>query len=223
MGVTIAQKFAGEGKDVTLVTPAAKLASYMDYTLEGPMLHRELRRLGVKILQETMVESIAPGFCEVFNVWQPEKRSSIEIDSIVLCTQRAKQDELYHQLRAATDRLEAEGIEHLLLIGDASAPRMIVDCVFDGHRVGREIDSEDPAVPLPFIRERRIWGSSTNDDYLRELHLSSDSQLSEVPASEGVPASKHHNLSALLLGQLDSRTDRATNQPHRNSLTIQAD
>ena len=49
MGVSIAQKLAGEGKDVTLVTQMGDVANYMEFTLEAPMLHRDLHRLGVKI------------------------------------------------------------------------------------------------------------------------------------------------------------------------------
>ena len=33
---------------------------------------------------------------------------------------------------------------------------LIADCVFDGHRLAREIDSENPEVPKPFIRERAV-------------------------------------------------------------------
>ena len=65
--------------------------------------------------------------------------------------------------------MQAEGIEHVFLIGDASAPRMIVDSIFDGHRLAREIDSPNPAMPLPFIRERRLWGEVSNDDYRAQL------------------------------------------------------
>ncbi|MGH3267231.1 MAG: hypothetical protein ACRDNS_35210, partial [Trebonia sp.] len=39
-------------------------------------------------------------------------------------------------------------------IGDCVAPRLIADCIFDGHRLAREIDSDDPRRPLPFRRER---------------------------------------------------------------------
>ncbi|MGH2805291.1 MAG: FAD-dependent oxidoreductase, partial [Thermoleophilaceae bacterium] len=48
MGVSIAQKLAGEGHEVTLVTQMGDVASYMEFTLEAPMLHRDLHRLGVK-------------------------------------------------------------------------------------------------------------------------------------------------------------------------------
>ena len=54
---------------------------------------------------------------------------------------------------ADRDRLEAEEIEALYRIGDCVAPRLIADCIFDGHRLAREIDTENPAVPLPYLRE----------------------------------------------------------------------
>jgi dimethylamine/trimethylamine dehydrogenase len=46
-----------------------------------------------------------------------------------------------------------EGIEAIYRIGDCVAPRLIADCIFDGHRLAREIDSPNPVVPLPYLRE----------------------------------------------------------------------
>jgi dimethylamine/trimethylamine dehydrogenase len=87
----------------------------------------------------------------------------------VLCTARISDDELYRELKSDPARLKQEGIEAVYVIGDASAPRMIVDSIFDGHRLAREIDSPHPEMPLPFIRERRLWGDSTNEDYRTQL------------------------------------------------------
>ena len=173
MGVSIAQKLAGEGKDVTLVTQMGDVANYMEFTLEAPMLHRDLHRLGVKIHPYTMLEKIEPGVCHAFNVWNPAHKEQFEVDTVVLCTQRLSNDELYHELRADKEALEREGVEAVYMIGDASAPRMIPDAIFDGHRLAREIDSPNPAMPLPFIRERRLWGNVSNEDY--------DSRLLNTP------------------------------------------
>jgi|TARA_B100000470_G_C19606314_1_gene308926 dimethylamine/trimethylamine dehydrogenase len=41
------------------------------------------------------------------------------------------------------------------------APRLIYNTIFDGHRLAREFESENPERPLPYIRERRIWGDDT--------------------------------------------------------------
>ena len=37
--------------------------------------------------------------------------------------------------------------------GDAVAPRLLSEATSIGHRLAREIDSPDPAVPLPYRRE----------------------------------------------------------------------
>jgi dimethylamine/trimethylamine dehydrogenase len=149
----------------------------MHYTLEAPMLHRDLDRLGVDIHTYTMLEQIEPGVCHAYDIWNPAHKEQFEVDSVVLCTARISNDELYRELKADKSRLEAEGIEGLYIIGDASAPRMIVDSIFDGHRLAREIDSPHPEMPLPFIRERRLWGETSNEDFKRQLLNTADVAL----------------------------------------------
>ena len=68
---------------------------------------------------------------------------------------RCSDDALFRTLEADEDALAAAGIKGLYRIGDCVVPRPIADAVFDGHRLAREIDEANPAVPLPFIRERR--------------------------------------------------------------------
>ena len=67
----------------------------------------------------------------------------------------------------------------MLRIGDCVEPRVIAEAVFDGHRLGREIDTPDPATPLPFIREQRIlgWREEDYDGVLRHV----------LPLDAGVP------------------------------------
>jgi len=177
MGASIAQKLAGEGHDVTLVTQAGEIAGYMEYTLEAPMLHRDLHRVGVDIQVYTMLDRIEPGVCHAYNIWDPDHKQAFEVDSVVLCTARLSDDQLYREIKGDQGRLEQEGIEAVYVIGDAAAPRMIVDSVFDGHRLGREIDSPNPEMPLPFIRERRLWGETSNEDYVRQLANTADVAL----------------------------------------------
>jgi dimethylamine/trimethylamine dehydrogenase len=77
-------------------------------------------------------------------------------DAVVLCTQRVSNEELYLELKRDPAALAANGIEGVYRAGDCVAPRLIADVIFDGHRLGREIDSENPAIPLPYIRERMV-------------------------------------------------------------------
>jgi dimethylamine/trimethylamine dehydrogenase len=121
-----------------------------------------------------MVERFEPGVARAYNVWNPAHKQEFEVDSVVLCTARISNDELYRELKSDKARLEQEGIEALYVIGEAAAPRMIVDSIFDGHRLAREIDSPNPEMPLPFIRERRLWGDSTNDDFAAQLLNTAD-------------------------------------------------
>ena len=80
----------------------------------------------------------------------------IEADATVLVTQRLSDDALYLDLTADAEALAAAGIDGVYRIGDCVAPRLIADAIFDGHRLGREIDGPDPAVALPYLRERPL-------------------------------------------------------------------
>ena len=74
---------------------------------------------------------------------------------------------LYLELAGDADALAESGIEAVYRTGDCVAPRWLVDTVFDGHRLAREIDSPDPRRPLPYLRERRLLAETS-----ASLHLS---------------------------------------------------
>ena len=79
-------------------------------------------------------------------------------DAVVLVTQRRSNEALYRELKDSVgiDAMVAEGITGFYRIGDCEAPRLTADAVFSGHRLAREIDTDNPEVPLPFKRERRV-------------------------------------------------------------------
>jgi dimethylamine/trimethylamine dehydrogenase len=169
VGASVAQHLAGQGHRVQIVTHAHQVASFMQYTVDSTMLHRDLARLGVEIHTTSVVTRIEAGECSVASIWNPDVERQIEADTVVLCTQRVANDALYRDLRSDRDALSREGIQGLFVIGDASAPGSIADAVFAGHRLAREIDSPDPSLPLPFIRERRVWGSTTNEHFAAQI------------------------------------------------------
>jgi hypothetical protein len=43
----------------------------------------------------------------------------------------------------------------------AAAPVELHPAVWDAHHLAREFDSPRPAYPLPWIRERQLWGGET--------------------------------------------------------------
>ncbi len=151
-GVGMAEMLLAAGKRVSVVTPSPNLAPFMFYTGEAFRVNRELRAQGVEIVTSHVLGEITPDGLRGQNVWAPDP-VHWEADAVVLVTQRQPCDELYHELRADPDRLAREGIESVYRIGDCLAPRTIAENVFDGHRLAREIDTADPATPLPYIRE----------------------------------------------------------------------
>jgi len=151
----VAELLAAEGLEVTVVTTFSVLSPVSDQTLEGDMLRAHLHRAGVRVIHATTITGIDAG--SVTGHDRHGEPWSMACDGIVLVTQQVSHDTLYTEL-AGGPALAAAGISGLYRIGDAVAPRLISEAVFDGHRLAREIDAEDPAQPAPFLRERAELG-----------------------------------------------------------------
>jgi dimethylamine/trimethylamine dehydrogenase len=142
-----------------VVTTYPVLSPVSDETLEGEMLRAHLHRAGVRVVHATTITEIAPG-PDGGGPWTAAGHDrygdpwSAGCDGVVLVTQQASEDGLYLELTGDPAALAAAGIGAVYRIGDAVAPRLLSEAIFDGHRLAREIDSPDPAVPLPFRRER---------------------------------------------------------------------
>jgi dimethylamine/trimethylamine dehydrogenase len=154
MGPDLAEKLAVDGHRIHFVTSLEDVAPFAYETLEQHFLKERLHELGVRMHRGSAIASVEPG--RVAGADEFGDLFELEADAVVLVTQRISDDALYHELRAGEERLEAEGIEAVYRIGDCVAPQLIADAIFDGHRLAREIDCENPAVPLPFVRERPV-------------------------------------------------------------------
>jgi dimethylamine/trimethylamine dehydrogenase len=163
MGVTMAERLAADGRKVTYVTHFDAMAPYMRFTLEEQRQYQRLVELGVEIVTQTLVLSAEPGRADLLQHWAGSE-SSVEFDSIMLVTQRNSRSALFDELKSDQGRLDEADINAVYCIGDAWSPGLIAQAVFSGHRLAREIDSDDPSTPLPFIRERRLVGAA-EDEY----------------------------------------------------------
>jgi dimethylamine/trimethylamine dehydrogenase len=160
MGVSIAEKLASEGKTVTLMTHLGTICPYMHFTLEAPNMHRRLHKLGVEIVPYHLPTLIEHGRVTSTHIYDTDGHEHFwNVDGVVLVTGRRSNETLFRQLKddVGLDALRAEGVKGLFRIGDCEAPRLIADAVFSGHRLAREIDSADPSIPLPYLRERRVF------------------------------------------------------------------
>jgi len=153
-GPGIAELLAKEGLEVTLITPLGVVSPLSDLTVEGPLLRRGLHDAGVRMVTSVTIDRLeagcARGETEFGDPW------SLDVDGVVLVTQQLSDDALYHELRSDPDALAAAGIRQLIRIGDAVAPRMISEAVFEGHRAAREIELADPMAVRRYDRERRV-------------------------------------------------------------------
>jgi dimethylamine/trimethylamine dehydrogenase len=160
VGPGVAELLAADGYQVSVVTTFAVLSPVSDETLEGDMLRAHLHRAGVRVTHATTITEIAPGPGGDGGPWSAVGHDrngdpwSAGCDGVVLVTQQASDDALYLELAGDPEALAAAGIAAVYRIGDAVAPRLLSEAVFDGHRLAREIDSPTPATPLPYRRER---------------------------------------------------------------------
>ena len=161
-GASLAEKLAREGKDVTYVTPFDGVAPYTRYTLESPRLNRTLRELGVNVVLEHVLVSAEQETAPLADIWTDEEKV-VDADTIILVTQRIADNALYRELSSDEEALADAGIKGLYEIGDCVLPSLIAEAVFSGHRLAREIDSPNPRVPLPYIRERRLVNATDED------------------------------------------------------------
>jgi dimethylamine/trimethylamine dehydrogenase len=150
--VAMAQLLMNKGKSVTIITPFPNLGPYLFFTGEGFRVNRELRAAGAAVIPSHVVTEIDAKQLRGLHTFDPSP-VEWEADSVVLVTQREPCDGLYREVLAEPERLKSEEIEAVYRIGDCVAPRLIADCVFDGHRLAREIDTDDPSVPLSYLRE----------------------------------------------------------------------
>ena len=143
IGASLALRLAGQGHEVTIATPSETVAAWCNWTLEGPRLREQLHANGVVMLSEVTAEEIVPGAVRLQHAHGGQP-FDVKADAIVLVTQRLSNEALYLELAGDREALAAAGIEAVYRTGDCVAPRWLVDTVFDGHRLAREIDSPEP-------------------------------------------------------------------------------
>jgi dimethylamine/trimethylamine dehydrogenase len=180
MASSIAEALADLGKKVTIVTQFEKVAPMTDLTLEGYNLKRMMREKGIHERVAHWVEALRPAGNQVevtiYDLYRDGSRrtteptigvyprrlgSAVDIlncDTVILCTARESRTELYDTLYERRSEWREKGIDVLARAGDCLAPRYLADAIFDGHRIAREFESENPERPKAMIRERPIWG-----------------------------------------------------------------
>jgi dimethylamine/trimethylamine dehydrogenase len=152
LGGVIAELLAGEGFDVTLVTPAAHVSQWTTNTLEVARIRKRIIRAGVDVRTNTAVTAITSDGVRTACVFTGDE-GALTADSVVTVTARLPHDALYQEL---TSRQAEWADAHLLsvrAIGDAWAPSTIAAAVWSGHRYAEELDEPQAPGPVPYLRE----------------------------------------------------------------------
>ena len=175
MAPSIAQKLQEAGHEVTIATGVG-LGHYMHFTLEAPNMHRMLHELGIEVIGDVWASQAEANRIQLYPIFGDGYRREYrgpgklprrenthfdwhEFDSLVLVTGRHSDTELFNGLKARKDEWADNDIKGVYVIGDAWAPKLMADSTFDGHRIAREIECDDPQHPLPYIREVAVWGA----------------------------------------------------------------
>jgi dimethylamine/trimethylamine dehydrogenase len=178
VGIALAEWLADRGKEVTYVCDASEVAEYGVFTLEAGNNKRMLFEKGITTYRNHWAASIRPGKVTMTYLYKhgpdlvgpaagavPRRDNGgdfeLAVDAVVLVTTRSSDDALYRNLRERRGEWADNDVQAVFRIGDCKAPMQVGQAMWDGHRLGREFDSPHPAEPLPWIRERQLWGAET--------------------------------------------------------------
>jgi len=139
LGSVLAEKLRGAGHDVTVVTPADRIAAWTVNTLEQHSIQKRLLEFGVHIVMNHNIVEF-DGQRAVLACTYTERESSVSAGTILTVTSRLPHDELYDALAGRSAEASGAGIVSISAIGDCLAPSTIAAAVYAGHRYGREFD-----------------------------------------------------------------------------------
>jgi dimethylamine/trimethylamine dehydrogenase len=142
----VAELLAAEGREVELVTGHDVVAPFCAETLEDVLTRQRVHDAGVSMRTATVVTAVEPGRVLAQDAFG--EPLELPAAAIVLVTQRVSRDQLFTELDGTLPRLHR--------VGDCVAPRLLAEAIFDGHRLAREIETPDPDVALPYLRERPL-------------------------------------------------------------------
>jgi dimethylamine/trimethylamine dehydrogenase len=178
MGITLAELMANRGMEVTYVCDAADVAEYGVFTMESGNNKRMLFEKRIRTYTNHWVDLIEPGRVRLSYLYKfgpdllgptsgavPRRDNGgefdLEIDAVILATSRYSDTGLWRALKARKGEWTANGIDDIYRVGDCKAPTQLNQALWDAHRLAREFDGPHPAKPLPWIRERQLWGDPT--------------------------------------------------------------
>lgn|GEM_PF-3415 len=130
-GPGVAELLAAAGAEVTIVTRQFHLGPHLVYDMHLPFLLPRLANLGVKILTTSHIKEIGERELTVFDILTNSESRIDGVDAVVLAGMRKPVDGLARELEGK--------VAHLLVVGDALAPRSFAAATHEGQQFARGI------------------------------------------------------------------------------------
>src|SRR4030065_1539833 len=115
-------------KDITIVEMLAR-PPVLPQAAHGQMLYRRLQAAGIKLMLGTTVKKIEENSVIINKKGEEEKLTPV--NQVIVAIGVTPRNEL-------KDMLASKGIQHFI-VGDASAPRRIIEATTDGAKAAWEI------------------------------------------------------------------------------------
>jgi dimethylamine/trimethylamine dehydrogenase len=166
MGGVLAELLAGEGHEVTLVTPLADVSNWTHNTFEQHRIQARLIELGVEIRPHAAVTALDADAARLVCVLTG-REETLGCEAAVLVTARLPEEALLLDLKARRQEWPEAGVRSVIAIGDALAPGTIAAAVYGGRKYAENLDEPiDDGDHLPFRREiaelSTDWSSEPN-------------------------------------------------------------
>jgi dimethylamine/trimethylamine dehydrogenase len=146
---TLAERLARKGAKVTYVTSHGVVSQWSSHTAEQPRAHARRLQLGVRVIAKHTVSALVEGAARLACVFGGPDQE-IACTQFIPVTSRQPDDRLW-------DELQALDLTTLLRVGDCSAPGLIAQAVYDGHRAARQCAGTSVAA---MHRERVVLGGA---------------------------------------------------------------
>ncbi|WP_299949805.1 FAD-dependent oxidoreductase [uncultured Ruegeria sp.] len=153
MSSIMAEQLRANGNEVTIVTPADRVADWAEMTSERIRIQSRLLGLNVRLVTGHELDWFEDGTAEMECVYTGVSLE-LEASNLLVVTSRQPNDGLYQDLLAKVDGDADKLPFSLKRIGDCEAPAVIAAAVYAGHRYARELDV--PKEKLEQMRHDRI-------------------------------------------------------------------
>ncbi len=127
-----AELLAEKGCRVEFVTPQFYAGGDLGVTLDLELWYRRVLAKGMRLTSDYFLAGLGPNSATLINNYTGQQRQLENVALVVMATQQAANDTLYHQLRGK--------VKQLYRVGDCVAPRRVEHAILDGERAARALN-----------------------------------------------------------------------------------